>query len=512
MPTAAPTQNIDYAELARAFMKEVGFAAQTQKVVSGTANAVYGHGRGGLFSGPGLSRPLFSAMLLPQQGLMSLLSARPTNETDPLFGIITGVTAGSGDEPSTACGDWPETGLVKLCTHTFVFGKMGRQTRVYDLSRMGETTNRGEMWDFQVFGDPFAPEGANTNVPTLPGASGLSQAVNSEIAKAMFEFAVTWARDFAGDVYTANPANNVGGVAGDGRKFFYGLDLLINTGYRDAETGVACPAADSMIVSFAGLDVATNGGYLVRVLTSMFRNLRHLANRAKLSPVNWVIAMPWTLFYEITEVWPCAYMTYRCQNTGDLSAGQTAQIPASDLVNMRDQMRGNQDDRTGQYLLIDGNKVAICIDDTITETEVNPGQFQAQIYIVPLTVLGNVPVTYFEYFNFDTPDGAMAASKIFAPDGMFYTTDGGRFLWHRKVPTNYCVQVQAISRTRLLLLTPYLAARLHSIRWTPLMHEKSWKPGDTYFYDGGKTDRKGLVPPSFYTPLDIGLDPLRPPT
>jgi hypothetical protein len=33
-----------------------------------------------------------------------------------------------------------------------------------------------------------------------------------------------------------------------------------------------------------------------------------------LNPVKWVIAMRETLFYELTEGWPCNYMTYRCQN------------------------------------------------------------------------------------------------------------------------------------------------------------------------------------------------------
>ena len=50
---------IDYEKLARALIGQ----STTVKTVSSTPNAVYAHGgKGGLFSAPGLSRPLFSAM------------------------------------------------------------------------------------------------------------------------------------------------------------------------------------------------------------------------------------------------------------------------------------------------------------------------------------------------------------------------------------------------------------------------------------------------------------------
>ena len=75
-------------------------------------------------------------------------------------------------------------------------------------------------------------------MPTYPGMQGLSNVLNTEVAKAIFELGVAWSRDFAREIYTGNPTNN---TSGGGRQYFYGLDTLINTGYRDAITGVACP-------------------------------------------------------------------------------------------------------------------------------------------------------------------------------------------------------------------------------------------------------------------------------
>src|SRR3954466_1719335 len=106
---------------------------------------------------------------------------------------------------------------------------------------------------------------------------------------------------------------------------------------------------------------------------------------------------------------------------------------------MRDQMRGDIFNRTGQYLLIDGQQVPVILDDAITETEVGSGVFSSSIYFVPMTVLGNTPVTYLEYLNYDSAGGAMEAARTFAPDGTFYTSDSGRFLWIKKPPTNFCV-------------------------------------------------------------------------
>ncbi len=476
---------INYELLAHALMTE-----QRTKAVSSTPRSTgYANGPGGLFSAFGLSRPVFSAMLMPMMGLQSMLPVRPSMEMNPLHGIITGVTATTGSEPTGVCDDPKTVGLMKLCTHAFVYGRQALQTQVYDLDRFGQTINRGEFQDFQIIGGP-----RSNNVPTaLPSVAGT---VNNEVRKAMFEFGVGWAREFAKELYTGNPTNN---TAGGGRQYFYGLDMLINTGYRDAITGVACPAADSTVRSFGNGDVSTNAGSLVRTITSMYRNLRYKASAAGLDPVSWSIVMPWGLFYEISEVWPCAYLTYRCATASPAGTSSVVQVDSARQVQMRDDMRGDIFDRTGQYLLIDGQQVPVILDDAITETDVGSGVFRSSVYFVPMRVLGNTPVTYLEYLNYDSPAGAMEAARTFAPDGTFYTSDSGRFLWVKKPPTNFCVQLQAKTQTRLILDTPYLAARLTGVQWTPVQHEAQAFTDGAYFANGGVTNYGGYGP-SYYTP------------
>jgi hypothetical protein len=482
-------------QLAAAMLQQMQAGGSRYKAVSSTPTTVYGHGPGGLFSSPALERPIYSAMVLPMAGLASQLPAFPSTSTNPLFGIFTGVTATTGEEPEGVCDDPPTAGLSKLCMHQFVFGRFSRQTRVFDVDRAGKVTDRGEHMDFQMVGGPT--DGSNPFLPTLPGPSALGNVANNEVAKALFEVAVAWSRDFARQTYAGNPTNN---TAGGGYKEFYGLDSLINTGYRDAETGVACPAADSLVMSFGGANVSTGGTTaataIVKQLTYMYRLVAIIAGRTGLMPARWAFSMPFSLFYEIVGLWPITYSTYR--TAGLTPSGATTFVSADVELQMRTDMMGDMIERTGQYLLIDGQKVPVVIDDAITETDLTSGQFESDIYLVPLTVLGGRPVTYWEYFNYNTPGGALEMARAMAPDGSYYTTDNGRFMWHKKPPTNWCVQAVAKMEPRLLLLTPYIAGRLTSVRYTPLQHERSPFTNSDYFVNGGSTSQSNA--PSYYSP------------
>jgi hypothetical protein len=476
---------IDYKQLAAAMMAE----QSRYKAADTPPTGIHSHGPGGLFSALGLSRPLFSAMQLPMAGLQARLPVRPSQDTNPLYGIITGQTATSGDEPTAQCDDPPTAGTLKLCTQSLPFGLQARQTPSYDLREFGQRVNRGEFMDFQIFGNPA--DMFETGVaPTIPNASP-AMAAQQDTAKLLAELAVSWSRDFARELYNGNPASNTAG-----RQYFNGLDILINNGRKDAVTETSCPAANSLIYSFGDNAVNTNGDGAVRVITKMYQYLRHTAAQANLNPVRWVLAMPFGLFYALTDVWPCSYMTFRCaNNTSNTNA--SVDIDTAEANRMRDGMRGDLYSYTGQYLLIDGQQVPVIIDDAIPYSTNAGGIHESDIYFVPMTVKGATRVTYLEYFNFDVPGGAMQAAGIMAGRDQFYTSDGGRFLWAVKPNTNYCVQLLASAKPRLVLLTPQIAARMTNVGWTSLIMERDWDPTGTYFYDGGVTT---FAAPSYFDP------------
>ena len=222
-----PEQQIDYKALAAAML-------ESYKVAGTTPNAVLGHGPGGPFSTPGISQQWINAMVLPQLGLISKLPVRPSVELNPLHAILTGVTAEEGTNPEVACGPCKTPGNLKRCLTSNPFGRLCLSTKTMDLSGdIGAIVNRGEFRDFNLAGDPFNALGPNVT-PTVAGAAG--NPLNSEVAKQMFEFKVGWARQFSKLLYAGNPANN-GTIYKEPR----GLDILINTGYQDAEMGTLCP-------------------------------------------------------------------------------------------------------------------------------------------------------------------------------------------------------------------------------------------------------------------------------
>lgn len=107
--------------------------------------------------------------------------------------------------------------------------------------------------------------------------------------------------------------------------------------------------------------------------------------------------------------------------------------------------------------------------------------------------------TYMEYFDFNMPGGTMDGARALAPPGAYQSTANGRWLFHRYYPKNLCVQIAGWTNPRLVLETPYLAARLQNIAYTPLFHEREPFTDDSYFVDGGRTDFLGFGP-SFYPP------------
>ena len=473
--------DIDYELLVQKLLSGLNVATYKHTTPAAAPTAVMGHGPGGLFSHHALERPVFSAMQLPIQGLQNLLPVKPTQVTDPLYGIVTGVTADTGSNPDYVCDDCAVAGLTKLCMHTAPLGRYCAMTRNFELDAFGKLADRGDHLDLQLLNNPFG--GQSPSAPTMPG---MGNPLISDVAKGLFEFAVMWSRRFATQIYVGNPTNN---SANGGYKEHWGFDALINTGYQDAITAVACPASDSYIKSFGNLNVSSACATIVQDITWIMRELMNRANTTNLNPVKWTLAMRPMLFYLITECWPCSYLTYRCT----LPDSTSPAVDGAEQVRMRDEMR------TGSFLWVDGERVPVVQDDAIAETNIGAGVYSSQIYFVPLTVLGATPVTYIEYFNYLSPNGFQQAAQTFAPAGFYDISDGGRFAWHKKPPTNWCVQMLIKTEPRLVLLTPFLAARLTNIRYTPVIHERDWNPAGTYFVNGGTSS--GQPAPSYYDPV-----------
>lgn len=485
--------NVDPVAFGNAFAQ--AYAAMTGtslKAVSSTASTIMGHGVGGTFSDPGLQRPIFSAMTLPMVGLQSLLPYMPSNLQLATYGLLTGVTATSGSEADGTCDPWPTAGLSKLCEHTFVFDRKGRQTTVMLADLFGMLANRADHTDLELVGGlmPFA----NPNNPT--SNYNPNNVVNNEIAKKLFELGVAMSRDFARLFYTGTPTAN---SAGGGTKQYYGLDILINDGYRDAITGIACPAADSIVQSYNNVNITTSYSQIVRQIANIYYQLQLRARAMGLNPVRWALVMAPALFWELSEVWPYFYNYNSQQALASVAntSGFRINMSGEGALALRDQMRGDMTQVDGHFLMISGERVDVIIDEAITETTGLLGSFSSSIYFVPMTVTGGRPVTYMEYFNY----GAMPleAIKRFAGEQYADVSDNGRFLWYKLPPTQGCMQISVQSQERLILLTPQIAARLDNVAYTPVQHPRTPFTDSSYYVNGGQTNYQGYGP-SLYSP------------
>jgi hypothetical protein len=451
------------------------------------------HGPGGLFNTPGLERGIVNAMVQPLPGLLGELirrgHVRTGVYTSPVFGILTGQTASTGTEPTAACVPGRMPGNFKLCQQVWPFGQMTMTSQVIRLQDAGQLVNRGESVDLNLIGNPFADIAKPLQISP-------EQMFRSKWAKAVLELVNAINRDYCGLVFTGDPANTAGS---EGYIEYNGLDKIINTGYADAVTQQACPAADSLVVnSLAGLNVTSNGEAYVSTIVEVYDLMSYTATRQGLGPVEWAFVMKRGLFRALTEIWPCTYRTYRCYTA---SPGDNAQI-VLDGNAMAQQV---VDMRKGQYLLIDGVEVPVIIDDCLSETFINNalpggGLWESDFYLVPLRSPAFTDtdgmITYLDHFDYRAPGAAQSIIQDAKIQSYGQVSTDGRYLILNETPTYGCFVVSLWTRPRLIVRAPFLAARFTDARYQKRFNERSPFPGNPYNLNGGVYSFAGQTFPS----------------
>jgi hypothetical protein len=442
----------------------------------------------------GIDRAVVSTRIRPR-GLAGAIPARASNVMHPLYPYLTGFTDPVEVQPNGVCDDPPTAGQMKNCLQTATYGRYGYQSREIDLSSIGEIINRSEFTDLTLVNNPLGTIGGPAGI-TWPDSAGSNISLLNEVVTRFAEVGIKFQNKLMRQFWEGNPANNTGG---GGYKEFPGLDRLIGTGKVDAETGVACPTLDSLVLdmNYRKIDDLSGNGYLINVLTYALRLLKNKAERSGLAPVEFALVMREGLFYELTAIWPCNYLTARCAGFNNGNVSTSLNLDAGDIQQLRDSMRNEN------YLVIDGTRYNVILDDALNEetsgdTNRVPGTcFASDIKIVPMSVLGGTFAGLFwEYFDWNGPGAAMNVANDIPLMNNWFWTDGGRYLWHMKPPQNWCVQWLGLIRPRLILRTPHLAASINNVVYCPLMHEADSFPDDPYFTNGGNTTRD--TAPSLY--------------
>jgi hypothetical protein len=429
---------------------------------AGTTAGAMLHGPGSLLGVPGMNKQIINAMIMPK-GLAGRIPVRKSVDTNEIFPILTGQLASTGTEPTTACAEWPMVGSFKTCRQQFPFGQQGRESQVLNVKYAGQIINRGEFRDNVLLGQPGG------DVPT-PGPINWQRVFQSEYEYRIGQLFNGYARDYARNIYTGNAITTAGSA---GYIQYNGLDRQIQANKRDAITGVACAAVDSLLVDFNGASINSAGGTIYALIANAVNNLERLSEQLGME-VKWAITMRYGAWLTLTNIWPCIYATVGCPG-GTIIRTQSL----DEATAFRDRMRQTR------MLPIEGKEYEVIVDDTITETVAAGGvvgTYQSDIYFLPLTANGE-PTLFWEYFDMNAE--AVAAANAMAPGGYFSVLDNGRFLFVRQSPSHTCVQVEIIERPRVILLTPFLAARFQNLRYTYSLHEREWDPASPYFVNGG---------------------------
>ena len=451
---------------------------------TGIQTTVYGHGSdsaaAGLFTFPGVEPDVFHTIVGSEAGVVGLLPKFPSVFVDPTYFTITGIQADVGDEPSTICGAAPTAGYMKGCKLTSPFGRYRRQTREIYLDRIGSRIDRSDPTYLQLQNQFPGGQWGAMNPDLIGGANFLI----NEIAKLHVEMGFSLNNLLNRQLYIGTPANN----NGESYKELAGFDLQIAANQVDAETGTACPSLYSDLKDFGYGRVDATDSAIIDMMSAMWRYVGSLADTTNMRPVQWVWAMRRDLFYELTDIWPCRYLTYRCQSWKDTAGiDPVGQFDSSKAVELRDAMRN------GRFLLLDGERIPVVLDNGIPEEssddqgQLPDGVFASDIYLIPLTVLGGKPVTFIEYFDHNNADiaAALGQGKLGNTVGV---TNNGAWIW-TLYQTGLCAYWQWKVEPRLVLRTPQLAGKLQNVSYSPLQHTRDPFPSDGYFKDGGVVSR-----------------------
>jgi hypothetical protein len=432
------------------------------------------HGQGGIFSTPGLDRDVISAHLRPM-GISSMMPLLPSIDESPRFGALAGFSDDQGDEPSYPCDDAP-TGFTKAANLTATFGRIARDTETIEINKVMLRVNRGDFNDLVLRGRVMGMTDLN------PSEMNESDLLNLVTKSEMINAGIRMERKLTKTIWQGAITNN---NAGGGYKEFPGLDAQIATGQVDADTNTAVPALDSLVLDFAYNSVDGTTLDIVEYVSYMEYYLRDIATRTGMDPVQWVVCMPQGLWFELSAVWPCSYLTHRCAT----SSGSNPMVINDNVnVQMRDAMRN------GMYIDINGNRYPVVIDDGIFEhnninnANLNPAEYAASIYFVPMTVTGNWPVLYREHLDYR----ASARDTAFLRGTEEFWTDNGVWYWASEVK-NWCYKLKVKTEQRVILRTPQLAGRIDAVKYSPLQHLRSPMADSPYWSDGGVSMRTGTT-------------------
>jgi hypothetical protein len=431
----------------------------------------YAHGTGGMFSEPGVRPDMYNATVAPM-GFLDALPFAKSEFQNELISILTGQLGAGGSNASNVCGDPPYPGDLKKCTRTLPYGTIFMKTKKLAVPDIGELANRADV-ERQI------NNAVNVNNPMLPDVLRNVGALNFRSAKVqqLYMLSNQMQRSTAPVAVTGNntlaaAATTLGWIAE-----YDGIDRLIKAGHVDAATSTACPAADSHIITWGrSIDGTLEGLDIAKTMNDVYFSRWDLARRVGMDTVQWAWVMDSRLFRALTFVFACTFQHERCT---DAAAGTPINREMQAVENRMLEMAN------GQFLWCNNVRVPVLFTSgsEIQVPDLSHNGLIGDVYLVPMRWAGG-DLTWMDYFPMDNQyinewnDLANSTNRVVHNNGMFMTavrSDG------------FCDELLITAKFRMIMRTPFLAARIDNITFNSYKGYRDYEPGASFHYDGGVT-------------------------
>jgi hypothetical protein len=445
-----------------------------------TAQALHGPFQGnsaqlGLFGGVGVRPDRFSAMPQVADGLVAAIASMGglsrSQFTNERLDILTGQTGGGTTNATGFCGNPPSVGNLKVMRRDFTWGNYYVKTDLNALALLGQFNTRADV-PGQII------NGGSANNPLIPDimfSPGLND--QSQLRIELYKIGVDLSRTM--EVVAQRGSAGVDNSRTGWFAEFAGLESQITTGFTDAPTGLAASVVDSVVVAYnagiTGTAADGSGRRFFNVLRDTWRALKLRAQRAGMGGTVFAIVARPELIERIVEVAATQSAIY--SGVG----AQYAEInrDGEAIENRRVQML------SGQYVLLDGVQVPLISSEGQSLEGIANNTYRNDVFIVPMNWMGT-PLTRIEWFPMDNTSTSEFASA-FGNTGVG-TLNNGMFLTGNR-NTGLCIEYHFQARFRLILETPFLAARVDNVEYSYVLNTTEAIPGGSLYRDGGVSYR-----------------------
>lgn len=419
----------------------------------------------GALTAPGVRPQMFSTLVRPMS-LARVIPATASEIQEELLEIQTGVTTSSDSNAANFCADPPGPGQLKTCQQIIKWGKYFIESGVNVLPQIGSRKNRADVPREIINAGP-------TQNQYVPDIMFNLRDTRSQLAYELYLVGVTLEQTmekvlFSGNNATAYTSTQLGWTAE-----FNGLDQWIKTGYTDVVSSTACPAMDSIVISYS----ASLSGTIVTNLNDLWWGVYQRAEAMGMSGTNWALVMRPELFRALVDVVSDQYSVVRVTGAQYEEANRN-----SDMIAAR-----ADDMLARQYLPVLGMQVPVILSHGPELTTTANNTYRSDIYLVPLSWQG-MPLLRMEYFNLN--NGYLREFEGFVGSNV-RPINNGMFLAGRVEDSDsaFCPKFQFASLMRLFLETPWLAGRIDDISFTYTAQSRNPYAGESLYANGGVTVR-----------------------